>query len=76
VTSSSSVSLRVPSLVSRNAAADLFGRTAGEIVKSVSNDDMDREEGVCGVEGVMDDIAAEEDVRVRAWMMSCFSLAF
>jgi hypothetical protein len=66
VTSSSSVSLRVPSFISRKAAADLFGRTAGEIVKSVLNDEVDREEGVCGTEGVMDDIVAEEDVRVRA----------
>lgn len=58
------------------AAADLFGRTEGDIVKRVSKDDavstrlFDRR-----AEGLIEAMAYEVDVKERACLMSCFSLA-
>jgi hypothetical protein len=63
------------------AAADSFGSTAGDRVKRASNDrDVRCEEG-CEVakdedaEGLMEDMEREEEVNVRAWVISCFNFA-
>src|ERR1700731_344027 len=59
---SSSTSSFVPSLRRRSAAADWFGRTAGDSVKRVSKDDVDRTAGVCRTDGEIEEMADEEDV--------------
>jgi hypothetical protein len=60
----------------RIAAADLFGSTAGESVNRVSKDDAVRTR-LCEwrVDGVMEAIACDVEVRESACVMSCFSLA-
>jgi len=58
------------------AAADWFGRTAGESVKSESKEDAVRTRLFeRGTEGLMDAIAWEVEVRETAWVMSCFNFA-
>lgn len=49
------------------AAADLLGKTAGDTVKRVSKDDAERGYwAFCRVEGWMEVIAWDEDVKERA----------
>jgi hypothetical protein len=61
----------------RIAAADLFGRAAGDMVKRVSKEEMVRTLlCVRGAEGVMELMACDVDVSVSACVMSCFSFAY
>ena len=58
------------------AAADWFGSTAGESVKSESKEDAVRTRLFeRGTEGLMDAIAWEVEVRETACVISCFSFA-
>lgn len=58
------------------AAADWFGRTAGESVKSESKEDAVRTRLFeRGAEGLMDAIAWEVEVRDKARVISCFNFA-
>ena len=73
----SSSSMSFSPIDSFMAAADLFGRTAGEMVNRASKDDAVSTRLVeRGAEGLMDAIAYEVDVKERACFMSCLSLAF
>ena len=58
------------------AAADLFGSTAGEMVKSESKDEAERWLVVCLAEALIEVMACEEEVRERAWVISCLSFAW
>ena len=70
----------------RIAAAERFGISAGDTVNSVWNESGVRTGGRLGgwwyprvladdEEGEMEEIADEEHVSVRAWVISCFSFA-
>jgi hypothetical protein len=64
---------------SRKAAADLLGRSAGETVKSVLNEDVVRSGGrACvarEVDGVIEEMVCEVEVSVSACVNSCLSIA-
>ena len=73
----SSSSLSFSPIASFRAAADLLGKTAGEMVNRTSKDDAASTRLVeRGAEGSMDVIAYDVDIKERACFMSCLSLAF
>ena len=61
----------------RIAAADLLGKTAGDIVNRVSKAETGRMKPLVFLPEVwIEVIACEVEVRESAWEMICFSLAY
>lgn len=58
------------------AAADLVGRTAGDIVNRLSKEEAERWLVVCREDDLMEVMACEADVSDNACVMSCLSLAW
>lgn len=63
-------------IASRIAAADLFGRTAGDMVNKLSKEEAERWLVVCLEDDLMEVMACEAEVSDNAWVMSCLSLAY